>query len=1781
MNLSTFRPGRMTKLTVRLMLPLCLLLALTNVTVVRAAVVINTDIYCWSGMSNPSLSTATPISSAGGAYLLVGVRTSPSAAVSIADTMGSSYTLVNTSQNSGGQVKTNVYLAALPRDMNNTTDRININTSNYDAHACAIVIGGLEANPLDGSAIGSNNWSTAMSTAAVTPTTANSLLVGVFGWDSNSYDATPGSGWTEQKEDTLNQGAIQIETRQVSGGSHSATATLNYTDRWAGVVVALKVSPPRPPTDITLSNNTIMSTNPPNTLVGTLAAIDPDTGETYIFSLVSGSGDTHNSSFTITGNELHTNASLTPGAYSIRVNVYDGTYNFAKVFTITVTAPQSPTDITLSDNTIASSDPPNTLVGTLTAVDPDVGETYTFTLVSGTGDTHNSSFTITGNELRTNASLAPGDYSIRVNVTDGANDFPKVFTITVTAYPTITANNTDSADIINQITFGTINNTSGSNTGGYGDYSAQSTTLNPGASAGLSVYVGSTWVDATYQGSWSIKVFFDWNQDFDFSDPGEGLEVQYNIPRASIANPGFTAFTKAITVPAGATPGNTRMRVVYRWQENLNEDVPSSGNFGYGEAEDYTINVAQSEPTNYPTGFGATTNSASQVTTSWTDSTGGTAPNGYLVLCNTSGSFTSPTDGAPQSDDTNCADGSGVRNVAQGVGAYAWTGLNGNTTYYYRIFPYTNSGSNINYKTDGTPPTANALTPKAEPTNHPTGFGATANSASQVTTSWTDSTGGTVPDGYLVLCNTSGSFTSPTDGAPQSDDTNCADGSGVRNVAQGTGTYAWTGLNPGTQYFFRIFPYANSGSQINYKTDGTPGSANATTISLPEIAVLGNNAVINDGDTTPSAADHTDFGSVMLGGAITRTFTISNSGGQNLNLTGAPLVSISGAAVGDFTVVSSPTTPLLPGATTTFQVRFDPSVVGARAATVTIDNNDNNENPYDFAIQGTGTLPEVNLSVNTGSGSEAAGTVITVTATASANVSGTQTVDVGVSGAGITAGDYGLSNATITIPDGQNSGSVTLTVQDDWVDEDAETAALTLGNPSAGLTLGSVTSQNVSIADNDTAGVTLSKTGVAVVEGGATDTYTVRLDTQPLNSVTVRITPTAQLNLGAGAGTPINLTFDGTNWITLQTVTASAVDDTLIEGNHTSSLSHGASSADAKYNGIAVASVTAALTDNDLGYTLSANQSTVNEGNTGSTSITFTVQRTGAITTEASSVNFSFSGAASLGSDYTQASPAGSTLNFAAGTIQANLVLNVLGDYVDEDNETIDVTLSNPTASGTASILGSNPVSTTISDDDTADFTVSAISGNTSEDGTQATFTVRLNSQPTAGVTISLDSNDLTEGTVAPSSLTFTALTWSAPQTATVTGVDDFVTDGNMAYTLVTIGDMTTADAFYRGLDPANVAALNLDNDTPRVNIVQSGGSTAAIEGGSGDTYTVVLNSQPTDPVTITVAPDAQLNLGAGAGAPITLTFAAGSWNAPQTVTIIAFDDAIVEGNHSGGLNHSAGSADPNYGSGVAFAVDGVAGSSVTAALTDNDIQYTLSANQATVTEGNTGAQSIIFTVTRTGDITRSSSVDWSLSGAAISGTDYAVGSPASATVAFGAGVTTQLVTLNVLGDYVDESDETIIVTLSNPTGTGGGGTGSASGGPATTTIQDDDTAGVSASPVSLTVSEPNTTGVFTIGLTIFAHRQTRSDRRGGGDGRGDAPVERDARAGAERHRSRADPGQRARRDRARRGARGRGGRRDRSFCPRDGSHHRRSGLSRKGHHVRTASIRRACLGIG
>uniref|UniRef100_UPI00301D0410 FG-GAP-like repeat-containing protein n=1 Tax=Emticicia sp. 17c TaxID=3127704 RepID=UPI00301D0410 len=159
---------------------------------------------------------------------------------------------------------------------------------------------------------------------------------------------------------------------------------------------------------------------------------------------------------------------------------------------------------------------------------------------------------------------------------------------------------------------------------------------------------------------------------------------------------------------------------------------------------------------------------------------------------------------------------------------------------------------------------------------------------------------------------------------------------------------------------------------VNFNTPSSPGTNEITSVSssldgseaflvryidgdAPKISVKGNSNWVINGNTTPTTDNNTDFGTQFLATNTVKTFNITNTGTIPLNLSGSPKVAISGANAADFTVTTQPTSPLVAttGATT-FQITFTPASIGLKTATVSIANDDTDENPYTFTIQGTG-----------------------------------------------------------------------------------------------------------------------------------------------------------------------------------------------------------------------------------------------------------------------------------------------------------------------------------------------------------------------------------------------------------------------------------------------------------------------------------------------------------------------------------------------------------------------------------------------------------------------------------------------------------------------------------------------------------------------------------------------------------------------------------------------------------------------------------------------------------
>lgn len=264
----------------------------------------------------------------------------------------------------------------------------------------------------------------------------------------------------------------------------------------------------------------------------------------------------------------------------------------------------------------------------------------------------------------------------------------------------------------------------------------------------------------------------------------------------------------------------------------------------------------------------------------------------------------------------------------------------------------------------------------------------------------------------------------------------------------------------------------------------------------PEVNVQGNSTTIADGDATPSLTDHTDFGSQSVcSGTIVRIFTIQNTGTANLTLANP---TISGTHAADYSITANPSSPLAAAGSTTFQVTFNPSATGLRTATISFTNNDCDEATYDFAIQGTGTDPEINIQGNSTSITDG-----------DATPSLTDHTDFGSQPV-----CSGTIVRTFTI---QNTGNNNLTIG---------AGAITLTGPNA--------------ADYSIGGITLPTT----IAGSGTTTFTVTFDPSAsgIRAATVNIVNNDcdETNYdfaiqGNGADPEINITGNGNNILDGQT----------------------------------------------------------------------------------------------------------------------------------------------------------------------------------------------------------------------------------------------------------------------------------------------------------------------------------------------------------------------------------------------------------------------------------------------------------------------------------------------------------------------------------------------------------------------------------------------------------------------------------------------------------------------
>jgi cytochrome c peroxidase len=198
----------------------------------------------------------------------------------------------------------------------------------------------------------------------------------------------------------------------------------------------------------------------------------------------------------------------------------------------------------------------------------------------------------------------------------------------------------------------------------------------------------------------------------------------------------------------------------------------------------------------------------------------------------------------------------------------------------------------------------------------------------------------------------------------------------------------------------------------------------------------------------------------------------------------------------------------------------------------------------------------------------------------------------------------------------------------------------------------------------------------------------------------------------------------------------------------------------------------------------------------------------------------------------------------------------------------------------------------------------------TPESGGTATYTMVLNMQPLANVTIGITSSDTTEATVSPSAVVFTTANWNVARTVNVTGVNDFAADGSVGYTIVNAA-ATSSDSTFNGVNPPDVSGTTTGNGGLAGIIVTPVSGLFTTQGGLTATFTVVLTSQPAANVTIGLTSS---DLTEGTVSPASLTFTSANWMTARTVTVTGVHDG------AGGLptdysvvTAAATSGDANY----------------------------------------------------------------------------------------------------------------------------------------------------------------------------------------------------------------------------------------------------------------------------
>ena len=633
----------------------------------------------------------------------------------------------------------------------------------------------------------------------------------------------------------------------------------------------------------------------------------------------------------------------------------------------------------------------------------------------------------------------------------------------------------------------------------------------------------------------------------------------------------------------------------------------------------------------------------------------------------------------------------------------------------------------------------------------------------------------------------------------------------TREYAVGGTDTTIVGLTAGTSYTVRVL------ATREHADDGVGAEAMGTPLAIPSLSI-----------TSPDVAEG------ATGAMDTLRFAVTLSHASQHEVTVAYAMGTGTATAGtDYTALTDGTLTLAPGAlsdTLAVAVIGDGTDEPDETVIITLNSPTNATFVDAASLTGTGRITDDDAAVATlvlspPAISENNG-ITTVTATLSSPEEEAVTITVSATPEDpAIPGDFTLSTArtlTIAADSLTSTGLVTITANDN--NARAATKSVTVSGtaddtpdvvaPPAPVTL--------TITDDESAQVTLVLSPAAISENGGVATVTATLSSAENAATAITVSATAVAPADTtdfSLSSAKTLTIAAASLTSTGLVTIAAQDDTLDAPDKSVTVS---GTADGGNNATAPRAVTLTITDDDDPPTLSITSPSLDEGNTGSASLSFGVMLSAASEKQITVAYAMGTGAATAGEDYTAL--ADGTLTFAPGTTSLSLAVSIIGDETDEPDETVIITLSTPTNAtftGDAAILAGRG---TITDDDPAVATLVLSPEAISENGGITTVTATLSTPENAAVTITISATPEGHAVIDDFTLSTAKTLTIAADSLTSTGlVTITANDNNARAATKSVTVSGTADDTPDVVAPPAPVTLTITDDDDLASIPDAG----------------------------------------------------------------------------------------------------------------------------------------------------------------------------------------------------------------------------------------------------------------------------------------------------------------------------------------------------------------------